>query len=285
MNDQPATPSRALSFAGVADAYDRARPSYPREAAEWLTGPEPLTVLELGAGTGKLTDLLLDLGHDVLAVDPLDEMLSYLRARRPECRTVTASAEEIPAPSRSVDVVVCGQSFHWFDTERALPEIARVLKPEGVLSMVWNVRDDRIPWVRKLGRLIDTPQADEDPTEALVGSRLFGYVEQQEFRFWQPLRKPELRDLVTSRSNVAIQPVEERETLLHQVDQLYDEYGRGPDGMLLPYVTLCYRAVVRPVVLDDTGPTETGADGEPSAERRTTVQPIEDDGTTLFSLS
>src|SRR5262245_31139251 len=115
---------RARSFAGVAAAYDRARPSYPREAAEWLVGTTPVSVLELGAGTGKLTDELLALGHDVLATDPLEEMLHYLRLRHPECRTAVSPAEDIPVASRSVDVVVCAQAFHWFTAGLALPEIA-----------------------------------------------------------------------------------------------------------------------------------------------------------------
>src|SRR3712207_1637962 len=133
---------RALSFAVVADAYDRARPSYPREAAEWLTGRVPSTVVELGAGTGKFTDLLVQLGHDVLATDPLDEMLAHLRLRHPELRVATAPAEQIPAATRSVDTVVAAQSFHWFDAERALREVARVLKPEGRVALVWNQRDE-----------------------------------------------------------------------------------------------------------------------------------------------
>ncbi|HSV37181.1 MAG TPA: class I SAM-dependent methyltransferase [Nocardioidaceae bacterium] len=288
MNDQP--PSRALSFAGVADAYDRARPSYPREAAEWLTGSTPHSVLELGAGTGKLTDQLLAIGHDVLATDPLDEMLQFLRLRHPACRTAVASAESIPVAPRTVDVVVSAQAFHWFDVDAALPEIARVLKPEGTLALVWNSRDDRIPWVRRLGRLIDTPEQERDPANALIASRLFGYVEERTFRFWQPLRKPELRDLVLSRSNIAIKTATERQHVLRQVDALYDEYDRGPDGLLMPYVTQCFKAVVRPVVLEESGPIHlNGAVPRPGATSpepkvRVTPAPDEDDGTPLFSL-
>lgn len=272
MNDQ-----RALSFAGVADAYDRARPSYPREAAEWLTGSSAVSVLELGAGTGKLTDQLLAIGHDVLATDPLEEMLAHLRLRHPECRTIVAAAEDLPVAARTVDVVVAAQAFHWFDLDKALPEIARVLKPEGTLALVWNVRDDRIPWVRKLGRLIDTPDQTREPADALIGSRLFGFVEDHTFRFWQPLRKPELRDLVLSRSNVAVMEPAARDRVLRQVDNLYDEYERGPDGMLMPYLTHCYKAVVRPVVHEESGPIHLPT-------RETQPKPEEDDGTPLFSF-
>ena len=123
------TPDPALSFGDVVDAYDRGRPSYPREAAAWLTDEQPLSVLELGAGTGKLTEQLVALGHDVHATDPDEAMLAKLQARLPEVRTSRASAEEIPAGDASYDVVVSAQAFHWFDHDRALPEIARVLKP------------------------------------------------------------------------------------------------------------------------------------------------------------
>jgi SAM-dependent methyltransferase len=276
MEQQPDS-TRALSFAGVAAAYDRARPSYPRDAAEWLTGSHPTSVLELGAGTGKLTDVLLQLGHDVLATDPLEEMLSFLRERHPTCRTAVASAEDLPVASRSADVVVSAQAFHWFDLDRALPEIARVLKPEGTLALAWNVRDDRIPWVRRLGELIDTPHQSEYPTDALVASRLFGFVEERTFRHWQPLRRDDLRDLVLSRSNVAVMDPAAQERTLAGVNRLYDEYGRGPDGLLMPYVTRCFRAVVRPVVLEDSGPVL-------DHQARDELRRDDDDGTPLFSL-
>ncbi len=242
---------RALSFGSVADAYDHARPSYPREAVEWLVGRRSSTVVELGAGTGKLTDLLLAQGHDVLATDPLDEMLAHLQLRHSDARVATAPAEQIPAATRSVDVVVAAQAFHWFDAPSALREAARVLKPEGRIALVWNVRDERVPWVRRLGQIVGGSGPEEDPTDTLVSSGHFGYVEHETFRHWQPLRKAELRDLVASRSNVAVLDPMARERLLRKVDELFDEYDRGPDGLLLPYVTRCYRAVVRPRGLID----------------------------------
>src|SRR5512141_747504 len=243
-------PAPALSFGGVADAYDRARPTYPREAAAWLAALDRAQILELGAGTGKLTEQLVALGHQVLATDPLEPMLRHLVTRLPSTPAVLATAERIPMRARSVDTVVGAQSFHWFDVDRALPEIARVLRPGGHLSLVWNLRDERIPWVRRLGKLIGTPEQQSDPTHALLSSNLFGFVETATFRFWQPLDRSRLRDLVLSRSNVAVLRDAEREQLLTEVDRLYDDYGRGADGMLLPYVTHCYRAVVRPPAID-----------------------------------
>jgi len=263
-------PDPALSFGAVADAYDRARPGYPREAAAWLTpapaegrADRPADVLELGAGTGKLTEQLLALGHRVVATDPLHEMLRRLTGRLPDARVVRSTAERIPLRSRSVDTVVSAQAFHWFDLERALPEIARVLRPGGYLSLVWNFRDERIPWVKRLGTLIDGKHEEAaEPTHALLGSHLFGFVDTTTFRFWQPLDRDRLRDLVSSRSNVALMSDTERDRLLRKVDEMYDEYGRGPDGMLLPYVTHCYRAVVRPpAVQDDPDSPSDGSDG------------------------
>ena len=125
------------SFATVADAYDRGRPTYPAEAVEWMAGATPRVVLDLGAGTGALTRPLLAAGHTVLAVDPLREMLVHLRRQSsgPEVTVVAGSAERLPVRDGSVDVITVAAAFHWFDEESAVPELARVLRPEGVLAM------------------------------------------------------------------------------------------------------------------------------------------------------
>jgi len=253
-------PVPALSFGGVADAYARARPTYPREAAAWLVGAERCNVLELGAGTGLLTEQLRGLRHRVLATDPSEPMLRHLLHRLPGTPAALAGAERIPMRARSVDAVLAAQSFHWFDLDRTLPEVARVLRPGGHLGLVWNRRDERIPWVRRLGELIGLQDQQYDPTNALLSSHLFGFVETATFRFWQPLDRERLHDLVLSRSNIAVMQDSERERVLRKVDALYDEYGRGHDGMLLPYVTHCFRTVVRPPALEDT--TEPDGPGE-----------------------
>lgn len=263
MSDQPASaPEPARSFGSVAAAYDRARPTYPREAAAWLVGDQPVTVLELGAGTGKLTEVLVGLGHDVHATDPDEQMLTVLRERLPDVRTSVAAAEEIPAPDASYDVVVVAQAFHWFDHERALPEIARVLKPGGRLAVVWNARDERIPWVRRLGRIIAST-VDVRSEDVLVASALFGFVESESFRFWQVVDRRSIQDLVLSRSNVASLDEDERAAKLAEVVDFYDEYGRGMDGMQLPYVSRCFRTVV---VERPTSPAPADVPDEDGAE-------------------
>jgi ubiquinone/menaquinone biosynthesis C-methylase UbiE len=289
--DSTRTQAHARSFAAVADAYDRGRPSYPAEAAEWLVGSKPARVLELGAGTGLLTGVLTAAGHDVLATDPLPEMLAHLRRRLPDVPVAVGTAESIPAPSRSMDVVVCAESFHWFDHDKALAEIARVLRPGGALALVWNFRDEGIPWVRKLGRIISAELDPPDLVDPLRNSEIFGFVESREFSFYQSLGRPQLLDLVTSRSYVASLAEHERAEVLERVGALYDDYGRGPDGMQLRYLTRCYRSAVTnqppaPVVVtpvrDLSDPDATQAvEGLP---RSAAPGPPEDPGTLLIDF-
>ena len=255
----------ARSFGPVADAYHRGLPSFPVEAAQWLVGPNPATVLELGAGTGKLTEVLVGLGHDVHATDPDEQMLAVLRDRLPDVRTSPASAEEIPAADASYDVVVSAQAFHWFDLDRALPEIARVLKPGGRLAVVWNHRDERIPWVRRLGTIIGTHEQLRSQ-EPLVTSPLFGFVEDASFSFWQLVDRASIQDLVLSRSNVAVLDEEGRAAKLAEVLSFYDEYGRGMDGMQLPYTTRCFRAAVVDRPRRDRPEPATDSDGDTDGE-------------------
>jgi SAM-dependent methyltransferase len=250
----------------------------------WLVGSQRSTVVELGAGTGKLTGLLVDAGHDVIATDPLPEMLGHLRSRVPGARVAVAGAEAIPLASRTADVVVCAQSFHWFDHEVALPEIARVLRPGGVLALVWNARDEGIPWVRKLGAIIGSADNRTDLSDPAEESEHFGRVEHQEFRFWQSLRRDELFDLVRSRSYVALLDDAARDQVVDRVGALYDDYGRGPDGMQLPYLTRCYRTVVRHRTPDVSGADLRQRAGEVGRIPEQVEPPSDDPGTLLIDF-
>ena len=274
----------ARSFGPVAEAYDRGRPSFPREAVQWLVGEDPATVLEVGAGTGKLTAELVALGHDVHATEPVEEMLEILRRKLPDTRATQATAEELPVPDRSVDVVVAAQSFHWFDLERALPEIARVLRPGGRLALVWNLRNEKIPWVRKLGTLIGNQELlAKDISEPLVHSGLFGFVEDATFPFWQDINRETIQDLVASRSNIAMLDDDAREAKLAEVVAFYDDYGRGMDGMRLPYDSHCFRATV---VERPGEPSDDEDDEPPGAGPRDTEPPTDgpDDGMLLIDF-
>ncbi|HEY1702145.1 MAG TPA: class I SAM-dependent methyltransferase [Trebonia sp.] len=151
---------RGSSFGAAAEAYDEHRPGYPHDAIRWALQPATLRpagrdlaglkLLDLGAGTGKLTTRLAALGVCVTAVEPDAEMLAALARLLPSVPAYPGSAEAIPLPDGSVDAVLCGQSMHWFNLERALPEIARVLAPGGVLAGLWNSDDDRVEWVAGL---------------------------------------------------------------------------------------------------------------------------------------
>ncbi|MEO7350828.1 MAG: class I SAM-dependent methyltransferase [Marmoricola sp.] len=288
------SPPPDRSFGPVADAYDRARPSYPEDAVAWMTGTGRSVVLELGAGTGKLTELLHSSGHDVLATDPLPEMLSKLAQRVP-VRHIVAAAEHIPLRSRSVDLVVCGQSFHWFDHERALPEIARVLRPGGILALVWNTYDEAIPWVRRLKQLISPQSGGHDEAATpLMETPFFGFVDKKQFRFWKTHTAASLADLTRSISYVATMSESDRAGVLAKVDALYAGYGRGHDGMQLAYVTRCYRAVVRhqelppepppPTRRQAATPADAEGEGGPTAPTSRPRRPPEDPGTQLIDF-
>jgi SAM-dependent methyltransferase len=234
---------RATSFADVADEYERARPGYPDEAVRWLAGETPRDVVDLGAGTGKLTRSLAALGHRVTAVEPLPEMIAHLRVAVPGVTVVEGGAEDIPLPASSADVVTAAQAFHWFDHGPALREIARVLRPGGHVALVWNTRDEGVPWVARLSEeALGRESIERNDVAAPLGeSGLFGAIEQASFRFNQRLDCARLLDLVLSRSYCAVMTPDERAPVFEQVELLFDEHA--VDGAVeLPYVTECFRA-------------------------------------------
>jgi len=242
VNRDPNARGPYTAFAEVAGAYERGRPEYPEEAVRWLAGDEPRDVVDLGAGTGKLTRALVALGHRVTAIEPLPEMLELLPAAAPGAFAILGNAEIIPLPDAHADIVTCAQSFHWFDHPVALPEIARVLRPGGRLALVWNTRDESDPWVARLSAVIGTESIGEnDVEEPIAASGLYAPVERATFRFEQLLGREPLLDLVLSRSYCAKLPPAERTPVLEAVGALYDEVA-GPDGIRLPYVTECFRA-------------------------------------------
>jgi SAM-dependent methyltransferase len=235
--------ARGSSFGSVAADYARHRPGYPDQAVSWLVGDAPATVLELGAGTGKLTRSVCALGHRVIASDPDEAMLAELRTAVPEATVLASTAEDIPLRASSVDVVVAGQAFHWFDAERAWPEIARVLRPGGSLGLVWNSGDIRVPWVRKVLGLIESERG-QDGWNPFAESTVFELTDQMAVKHWQEFGRDTLLGFVASSSKAATAPAEERDWILATVDALYESYGRGPDGLQMPWIANCYRGKV-----------------------------------------
>jgi len=246
-SDRDSRVGRATSFRSVADAYERARPGYPDAAVEWLVGSPPRDVLDLGAGTGKLTRSLVAIGHRVTAVEPLQEMITHLSAALPGVPAVQGSAEAIPLDDASVDVVTVAQAFHWFDKGPALREIARVLRPGGSLALVWNTRDHHDPWVATLTEVI-VGREELDPCAAveapIAQSGLFRPVERATFGFRQRLDRAALRELILSRSYCAVMSDDERRPVLEQVDALFDVHAIEGE-IELPYLTECFRAPAR----------------------------------------
>lgn len=250
--------------------YERTRPTYPEPAVDWLLGTEPVRVLELGAGTGKLTRSLVARGHTVVATEPSAPMLAELIRTGLPVRTAVAAAEHLPFAAQSFDAVVAAQSFHWFDPVQALPEIARVLRAHGTLAVVWNLRDGSVPWVRRLTALLRSSETDAtgrtaeaaEPATmtAVEASPLFGEVESTRHRFWQQLDLQGLLGLVQSRSNVALLGGDERRELIRRVEALYEEYGRDRQGMRLPYVTSSFRTTA--VLPPEPAPDPPGGTGD-----------------------
>ncbi|MCX2711013.1 class I SAM-dependent methyltransferase [Mycolicibacterium sp. J2] len=238
------TRPRSLSFGEEAAAYERGRPSYPPEAIDWLLPPGARTVLDLGAGTGKLTIRLAERGLDVIAVDPIPEMLEVLSASLPDTPALLGTAEEIPLPDDSVDSVLVAQAWHWFDAERAVAEIARVLRPGGRLGLVWNTRDERMGWVKDLGRIIG--HEDHALEQKVILPEPFTAVERAHFEWTSYLTPQALVDLVASRSYCITSPAEVRTRTLDKVRELLRTHPAlvNTTGLALPYVTVGLRATL-----------------------------------------
>jgi SAM-dependent methyltransferase len=153
-------------FTRNAGDYERARPSYPPDAVRFLVDQLGLgpgrTVVDVGAGTGKLTRLLVDSEAAILAVEPVAAMRAQLTQLLPGLTVVDATAEDLPFESASVDAIVCAQAFHWFATALTLKEFARVLRPAGRLALVWNLRDNSVPWIQEFTDLL-RPYEDDRP--------------------------------------------------------------------------------------------------------------------------
>jgi len=218
----------ARAFERVAAEYEDGRPGYAADAvayaiAELDLGPGSI-VLDLGAGTGKLTRMLLDAELAVIAIDPSPAMLAQLRAAAPAAHPVAGAAEAIPLPDESVDAVTAGQAFHWFDATASVAEIHRVLKPGGGLALLWNRRDLADPVQRLLADLTEPPERASprgwqlDTPRVIAETGLFGPVSQFEARHVQPIDRAGLLSRLRSSSYVAALPPDRRPILERRLE-------------------------------------------------------------------
>jgi SAM-dependent methyltransferase len=219
------------SFGAAAAAYNEHRPDYSQEAVRWALEPAPGSrVLDLGAGTGKLTTVLAAFGAEVIAVEPDPAMLARLRQVLPTIRALAGSAEAIPLQDGSVDAVVAGNALHWFNMDVAGPEIARVLVPGGILAGLWNIFDDRVEWVAQLDQVagkwaigardtlsrwrLETSRAHL-PNSELVPN--FGSPEQVEFSHGQRRTADSLVQTFATKAGILVMPEPEREVILDRI--------------------------------------------------------------------
>jgi SAM-dependent methyltransferase len=237
-------------FETGADLYERARPSYPEAAVAHLVATTGIgggsRVLDLAAGTGKLTRQLRAHGAVCLAVEPSASMLEVFRRTVPDVAAAAGTAETIPAAGATMDSVVVGQAFHWFDPARALPEVARVLRPGGWLALIWNERDEADPAMAELVRISRWDRSAPYPVGMDFGtvidaSNLFGSVDRTKYPFVQWLDLTSFVEQVASRSYVQVLPDRERQDLLAQVASFGATLG---DPIAMPYITDLFCAPV-----------------------------------------
>lgn len=240
---------RATSFGAEARNYEVGRPEYPFEAVAWMLEQLPdgaRRIADVGAGTGKLTRVLTKAPDaEVVAVDPDPVMLATLRENVPGVPTFAGTAEQLPLPDASVDAVVLGQAWHWVDPVAASTEIGRVVRSGGVLGLIWNIRDEREEWVRRLTEIMHSSPA-ENMVNGPGGPQVaepFGALQARRWEWIRPMNRTQLHQMAFSRSYLITAPDEERTQITREMDALFDELGLGDGTIDLPYVTTAFRAV------------------------------------------
>ncbi|ORM38009.1 class I SAM-dependent methyltransferase [Williamsia sp. 1135] len=249
MSEQDSRKERATSFGAQASAYSAGRPGYPSRAVARLLAPDVMVVADVGAGTGKLTASLLQPGRTIYAVEPDSAMLDTLSAQLPSVHGLIGTAEQIPLADNVCDALTFGQSWHWVDPLVAVAEAARVLRPGGTLGLIWNIRDETVPWVAQLTEIIAASEAEVFVAQG--GPTLgppFGVPRQETFDWDRRLDIEQLLAMVNSRSQIITATESERADILERVRQLGAEVADSDGTIVLPYRTHVFRAT-----LDQTG--------------------------------
>jgi SAM-dependent methyltransferase len=238
--------------ARAAAAYERGRPGYPAEAVAELVrllGIAPgATVLDLAAGSGKLTRQLLPAGAELLAVEPSAAMRERLAATAPGVRVLEGTAEAIPVPDGALDAVTVGQAFHWFDGPRAVAELRRVLRPGGRVGLLWNVRDESVPWMARITAVIDRHAGDAPRYRdgrwriAFDAAAGFTALQVRRFRHRHELDRAALADRFASISFIAALPDATRARVLAEIGEIIEAEPTlaGPGPVAVPYRTDLY---------------------------------------------
>jgi SAM-dependent methyltransferase len=242
----------AQGFAAAAKAYRRGRPDYPGELLAWLrdvVGLSPgKTAVDLGAGTGKFTALLVRTGAQVCAVEPVEAMRAELATACPGVDNTAGDAQHLPFGEASVDAVLCAQAFHWFASREALEEIHRVLRPGAKLGLIWNVRDEAIDWVAAISRIIepfegDVPRFSSGAWRAPFDGTLFTDLDETRFRHTQVgMPREVIVDRFLSVSFIAALPLEEQNGVQKKLETLIELHPglQGRATIEVPYETRAY---------------------------------------------
>jgi SAM-dependent methyltransferase len=232
--------TRSRSFETVAAEYERYRPDYPETALRWAAEELALSagarVLDVGAGTGKLTRELVALGYEAVAVEPGAPMLAELRRAVPEAEAHEGPAEAIPLADESVDAAFAGQAFHWFDRERAVPELHRVISAGGGLALLWNWWDERDPLQAELGRLIGYAGHEPYRDDELPGKPWFRELGRTVVETDSESSPDALVGYLSTASAFLTAEPDEREESLRAVRELASRYGEGFPFPRLTYV-------------------------------------------------